>query len=137
MSELTNCPNCGSVFVKNAFRTVCQDCFKEEEKAYEMVYDYMRKRENRAATINQVVEATGVTEELIYKFIKAGRLKSTQFPNLGYPCDRCGRIIKTGKVCDPCQDELRRELNQIKADEERKKEQLRREKSATYFTAKK
>ncbi|MEH7342615.1 TIGR03826 family flagellar region protein [Bacillus sp. JJ1532] len=133
MAELMNCPKCDSIFVKNKFRDVCEKCWKEEEKAYETVYQFMRKRENRAATMNQVVEATGVEEELILKFIKAGRLQLTQFPNLGYPCDKCGAIIRTGKICDKCTEELRKDLQVHTTEEERRKDIERREKHATYF----
>ncbi|KAB2336782.1 hypothetical protein F7731_10545 [Cytobacillus depressus] len=133
MAELINCPNCSSIFVKNQFRNVCDQCWKEEEKCYETVYQYMRKRENRAATMNQVVEATEVEEELLLKFIKAGRFKLTQFPNLGYPCDKCGAIIREGKLCDKCTDELRKDLAEHNLEEERRKEIERREKQATYF----
>lgn len=134
MAELSNCPNCGEVFVKNQFRDICQKCFKEEEQAYEKVYQYIRKRENRAATMTQVEEATGVEEELILKFIKTGRLKLTQFPNLGYPCDKCGKIIQKGKLCDPCAEELRKQLELHSKEEERRKEIEKRDKSATYFS---
>lgn len=129
MDELSNCPKCGGLFVKNKFRDICQNCWKEEEEAYNAVYQFIRKRENRAATIHQVVDATGVDEDLILKFIKTGRLKLTQFPNLGYPCDRCGKIIQNGKICNSCAEKLRKELDIHTAEEERRK----KENHATYF----
>lgn len=110
MGELANCPKCGEIFVKTQFRDICQKCWKEEEIAFETVYQFIRKRENRAATIQQVVEATGVEEELIFKFIRTGRLILTQFTNLGYPCDKCGKLIREGKLCETCIEVLRKEL---------------------------
>src|SRR4051812_444551 len=107
MPDVINCPSCGNLMVRNKFRDVCGNCWKEEEKLYDIVYKFIRIRENRAATIPQVVEATGVEEEVLLKFIKMGRLKLTQFPNLGYPCDKCGTIIRTGKLCNSCAQELR------------------------------
>lgn len=135
MAELSNCPKCNGIFVKNKFREVCETCWKEEEKAYDTVYKFIRKRENRAATIIQVVEATGVEETLLLKFIKTGRLKVTQFPNLGYPCDKCGTIIREGKLCETCATELRKDLEVHRAEEERRKEIANREKHGTYFVA--
>ncbi|MFE8701672.1 TIGR03826 family flagellar region protein [Cytobacillus sp. FJAT-54145] len=134
MAELTNCPKCDSLFVKNQFRDVCEKCFKEEEKAFETVYQFIRKRENRTATMSQVEEATGVEEELILKFVKNGRLKLTQFPNLGYPCDKCGKVIQKGKLCNPCTEELRKQLDLLNQQEERENAIKKREKQATYFT---
>lgn len=133
MAELSNCPKCDAIFVKNQFREVCQDCWKEEEKAYETVYQFIRKRENRTATIIQVVEATGVEEDLILKFIRTGKLKLAQFPNLGYPCEKCGVSIREGKVCKSCAGELRKDLQQFTAEEERRREAAQREKQGTYF----
>ncbi|MBP2241975.1 flagellar operon protein (TIGR03826 family) [Cytobacillus eiseniae] len=133
MDQLSNCPNCNEIFLKTKFREICQNCWKEEEKAYETVYQFIRKRENRAATMDQVVNATNVDEELILKFIKSGRLKLTQFPNLGYPCDKCGHIIRTGKLCDSCTEILKKELDIHHMEEERRVEIERREKQRTYF----
>ncbi|MGG5255325.1 TIGR03826 family flagellar region protein [Neobacillus sp. SM06] len=135
MEELVNCPNCNEIFVKSKFRDVCPKCWKQEEEDYNTVYQFMRKRENRAATIEQVVRQTGVKEELVLKFIKKGRIQITHFPNLGYPCDRCGRIIRTGKLCENCTAELREDLQTFQSEEKRKLELLKREK-ATYYSAK-
>src|SRR5690606_39269557 len=98
MGELANCPNCGALFVKGV-RTVCNNCFKEEEEMFNKVYAYVRKKENRMATVTEVSEATGVEEKIIMKFVKEHRLHTVQFPNLSYNCDRCGNPIQEGKLC--------------------------------------
>ena len=135
MPDLVNCANCDSIMVANQFRDICQDCYKEEEKQFETVHKYMRKRENRAATMDQIVEATEVPEELLLKFIKNGRIQVKQFPNLGYPCDKCGSIIQTGKLCASCAAELRKEIA-IHENEEQRKEELRKQNQGTYFSKK-
>lgn len=133
MAELLNCPNCGSIFVKTNLRDVCEACYKEEEKAFETVYQFIRKRENRTATMLQVVEATEVEEELIIKFIKTGRLKLTQFPNLGYPCAKCGKLIREARLCSDCSVELQSQIKEHENEEDRKREIKEREKG-TYYT---
>jgi flagellar operon protein (TIGR03826 family) len=135
MEQLINCPNCNDIFVKNQFRDLCPKCWKREEDDFQTINQFMRKRENRAATIEQVVKYTGVDEELILKFIKKGRLQLTNFPNLGYPCDKCGRIIRTGKLCEKCSQGLREELNTFQAEEKRKQELQLRERK-TYYSSK-
>jgi flagellar operon protein (TIGR03826 family) len=131
--NLENCPNCGRLFVKNQFRDICDVCYREEEKEFEKVYAYIRKRENRMAKMQQVVEATGVEERLIIKFIKTGRLQLANFPNLGYPCDRCGSLIRDGKLCSACMQDLNKQIERMNQ-EERKKESNRHR--AIYYTKK-
>ncbi|GAA0484877.1 membrane protein [Salinibacillus aidingensis] len=131
MGELANCPNCGALFVKGA-RSVCDQCYKEEEAAFEKVYSYIRKKENRRATLSEVAEATGVEERLIMKFVKERRLHTSQFPNLAYDCERCGNPIQEGKICGNCRDELQRDLAREEAAESIK-EQQGKDKSRTYF----
>ncbi|MCG1021578.1 TIGR03826 family flagellar region protein [Sutcliffiella horikoshii] len=121
MSQLDNCPNCGEIYVKNAFREVCEACYKEEEVQYQTVYKYIRQRDNRMASLDQVVENTGVAESLILKFIRKGRIQLTQFPNLGYPCDRCGRMIREDKLCIGCKKDIQGQLSQLDREEERQR----------------
>lgn len=136
MPDLVNCPSCGSVMVRNKFRDICDGCYKEEEKMFDTVYKFMRRRENRAATIPQVIEGTGVSEDLLFKFIRAGRIQLANFPNFGYPCDKCGKIIRTGKICEDCSSGLRKELEIYQKEEERKEEIRKRENQRTYFANK-
>ncbi|WP_199426521.1 TIGR03826 family flagellar region protein [Thermaerobacillus caldiproteolyticus] len=130
--NLENCPNCGSLFVKSQFRDICESCYKEEEKQFEKVYQFLRKRENRMATMTQVVNGTGVKESLLIKFIRNGRLKLAQFPNLGYPCDRCGKIIREGKLCANCLKDLNQQIEKLQKEEMKKKRQA----STVYYVKK-
>lgn len=136
MPDLVNCSSCGKIMVRNQFRDICQECYNEEERQFDIVYKYMRKRQNRAATMNQVVEATGVSEELILKFIKSGRIQVTQFPNLGYPCEKCGKIIQKGKLCEACSTELKNDMLEYEKEQEFKEMVQSQEKERIYLSKK-
>ncbi|WP_066175611.1 TIGR03826 family flagellar region protein [Bacillus marinisedimentorum] len=133
MGELANCVQCGTLFVKS-YRDICPACKKEEDKKFETVYQFIRKRENRMATLAEVTESTGVEEKLILRFIKEGRLQLSKFPNLGYPCAKCGNTIREGKLCDDCKTSLRNDI--MNHSEEQKREEARKlkEKTATYYS---
>ncbi|MGP4073862.1 TIGR03826 family flagellar region protein [Piscibacillus sp. B03] len=109
MGELANCPQCGELFVKRAI-DVCQKCYQEEEKKFEKVYAFIRKKRNRTATMYEVSNETGVEESLITKWLKQKRIHPSQAPNFNYPCERCGNMISEGKLCSNCSDSLKRDL---------------------------
>ncbi|NNU93436.1 hypothetical protein ETC01_09355 [Geobacillus sp. NFOSA3] len=131
MGELTNCPRCGRLFVKHSIRDVCEQCYKEEEALFEKVYQFLRKRENRTATMAQVVEATGVSESLITKWIKIGRLQLVHFPNLGYPCESCGTMIREGQLCPKCRTRIQTQLKQLEEEKQRQRQRM-----VTYYVQK-
>jgi flagellar operon protein (TIGR03826 family) len=118
MAEVRNCPKCNEFFNYTGVREVCHKCAQSEEELYQIVYRFLRKRENRAATVERIVEATGAEEELLYKWVRKGRLQPAMFPNLGYPCDNCGHLTTTGKLCTKCQDELKADLRTFEAAKE-------------------
>ncbi|ENH98389.1 hypothetical protein J416_00339 [Gracilibacillus halophilus YIM-C55.5] len=137
MGELMNCARCDQLFVKTT-KPICQDCIKEEEEKFQIVYNFLRVRDNRKATIPEIVEATDVEEDLILQFVKENRLRPSKFPNLSYPCERCGEPIGSGKICENCSDELSSELHQQEEIEQVKKrnEDEERQRVRTYFTRK-
>lgn len=124
--EIMNCPNCGALFVKNPVRDVCENCYREEEKQFEKVYKFLRKKENRAATVQTISKYTGVKEELLYKWVKKGRLRPAQFPNLGYPCEKCGKIITQGKLCSDCVETIKKDLEIHELEQQNQDERMRR-----------
>ncbi|MFD4816391.1 TIGR03826 family flagellar region protein [Peribacillus butanolivorans] len=131
--DLFNCQNCNSLFVKTKFRDVCDACYKEEEAKFDEVYAYIRKKSNRTALMMQVVEATGVEEDLIIKFVKTGKLRISQFPNLGIPCEKCGTNIQSGRLCSKCSDSLRSELQTFEDEEKCLNKIQERNKKNTYY----
>jgi len=118
MAQVKPCPSCGELFNYTGIRDVCAKCAQTEEDLYQIVYRFLRKRENRAATAERIVEATGVDISLLYKWVRKGRLQPAMFPNLGYPCDNCGHVTTTGKLCQRCQDELKQDLRTFDAAKE-------------------
>lgn len=134
MGEIANCPKCDALFIQNQFRTVCEKCYKEEETAYEAVYKFLRKRENRKAQLDEVVEATNVPKELILKFIRLGRIQLINFPNLGYPCEKCGKVIREKRLCADCKDNIHKQIHQMEQEKiisERNKQTI---KTTTFYS---
>ncbi|PID21919.1 hypothetical protein CSV61_06790 [Sporosarcina sp. P3] len=135
MAEVRNCPTCGGMFNYTGLRDVCGTCAQAEEQMYETVYRFLRKRENRAANIDRIVEVTGVTSELLYRWVRKGRLQPALFPNLGYPCDKCGALTSTGKICAKCTEEIQSDLRTFDAAEELR-EAIKAQERGTYYTQK-
>lgn len=131
MAEVRQCPRCHALFNYNGLRDICATCAQKEEKLYDEVYRFLRRRENRAATVEQIEEQLGVDRQMLYDWVRKGRLQTAQFPGLGYPCDRCGALTQSGKVCEDCQKELENDLTRIQTIEE-VRESLRESEHATY-----
>ena len=103
---LTNCKECGKLYVQNP-AGICPDCYQILEEQEGKVAAYLR--DNQRASIGEVHEATGVPEKVILKMIKKGRIVGDI--RLEYPCETCGKPISEGRVCADCG---RRVLSQIK-----------------------
>ncbi|MFT8391448.1 MAG: TIGR03826 family flagellar region protein [Sporolactobacillus sp.] len=117
MAELANCTGCGKVFVRVA-SPFCPDCLKEQDRLFDLVYKYITAKAHRMAGVQEVHEETGVSLELIYQWIREGRLKTSLFPNLGYPCKSCGRLIQSGVVCADCRTTIESEITRAAAEKE-------------------
>lgn len=106
--NLGNCPRCGRLFANN-FRDICPACIKNIEQEYERCLEYLRSE--KTATIQEVSEATEVSIRQITKFIREGRISIANNPNMMYPCEVCGVLIREGNMCDSCRGRLARDLS--------------------------
>ncbi|RAP73940.1 TIGR03826 family flagellar region protein [Paenibacillus montanisoli] len=105
--NLGNCPRCGKLFAKN-FRDVCPACIKEIDNEYTLCSDYLRK--HKGAIITELSDATGVSIKQITKFIREGRISLVGAPNLMYPCEMCGILIRDNTKCESCRAKLLKEI---------------------------
>ncbi|WP_096437079.1 TIGR03826 family flagellar region protein [Alteribacter populi] len=133
MAELSNCPRCDALFVKS-LNNVCQKCYREVEEMFETVYTYIRKKENRKASLQEVHVATGVDEEQIVRFIKEGRLHLAQFPNLTYPCEKCSNPIREGRICNPCLTGIQSDLKQAESEKQLADRREKESRKVTYHS---
>lgn len=136
MAELRDCPVCGEFFNYTGVREVCAQCAMDEEKLYEEVYRFLRRRENRTATVERIVEETGVAESLLYKWVRKGRLQPAMFPNIGYPCESCGRLTTKGRLCEICTAKIKGDLKNFEAAKEFRESIVEKER-ATYLSERK
>jgi len=87
---------------------LCQPCIKELEHDYEICVDYLR--ENKGTNIQELSDATGISIKEITRFIREGRISIANAPNMMYPCEVCGTLIRDGHMCDSCRTRLRKDL---------------------------
>ncbi|NMO96611.1 flagellar protein [Paenibacillus lemnae] len=108
-----NCPRCGKLYALN-LRDMCINCQKEIEQEYERCVEYLRKE--RGATIHEVSEATGVSIQQITRFVREGRISTVEAPNMNYPCEVCGILIRESNMCESCRSRLTKEIRQVVTD---------------------
>lgn len=111
LDQLDNCRLCGSLFLKN-YADYCIDCSKEVEEEYNSIAEFLKKEQNRNVTLEDVSEGTGVSLKQIADFIRDGRIYAEDFPNIGYPCVHCSKLIKKQLLCADCFDRFSTDLNQ-------------------------
>lgn len=129
INNLDNCPRCGKIYVKN-FKDICPNCMKEIDTMYEKCLKYLR--EHRSCTIQELSDETKVSVNQITKFIREGRISIKNSPNMGYPCDSCGTIIRENQLCDPCRKRLTTDATNAAHDEKIRHEKEERDRKAAF-----
>lgn len=109
-NRLENCRICGKLFL-NDHTDYCLDCYKEVEQEFKCVVEFLINEKNRYATIEEVSNFTDVSLKQIAAFMRDGRIYADDYPNLGYPCAHCGKLIKRQVLCDDCFDQFSSEVN--------------------------
>lgn len=120
--NVDNCPRCGRLYVKNLMN-LCQPCIKDLEHEYEICVEYLRK--NRGTTIQELSDVTEISIKEITRFIREGRISIANAPNMMYPCEVCGTLIREGHMCDSCRNRLTKDLTNAARENEDKKETKR------------
>lgn len=94
-----NCPRCGKIFVKIS-SPICDKCVKEEEEIFEKVRTYVRENPNQS--IQEICEACEVTTKRVLTYLRDGRLEASQGLQSESSCSKCGKPIRSGRMCESC-----------------------------------
>lgn len=132
--KLGNCKRCGKLYLR--MRDFCDDCYQKQEDDFLKVAEYLR--DHPGIIIQELSEETQVSILQIRQFILEGRILVGNFPNLSYPCENCGTMIRTGKTCDICNDTLQQlSMQNLQEEKEfRQKVSEHHEKRNAYITHK-
>jgi flagellar operon protein (TIGR03826 family) len=105
MPEMRNCIRCKRIFLRST-SPVCPACVQKEEDDFILVRDYIR--EHPHCGLQKVEEETGVTMEMLLKFLREDRLQLSSESGMkgALKCQKCGEAIDVGKYCDRCTNEL-------------------------------
>ena len=106
--EVRNCKGCGKIFNYIGGMPMCEACKKELEDKFQQVKAYIY--DNRDADINQVAEDNDVSVQQIRQWVREERLEFSENSRVGLACEKCGRMIRSGRYCKPCKDKLANDL---------------------------
>lgn len=103
MATLKNCVRCGKMFNAEGAEELCSDCVVEESKELRKVTEFLKK--NPMASVMNVHEQTGISQQAIFRFVRNGSLKMRAQAH-EFKCRLCGKNIKRGILCDDCRNKV-------------------------------
>ena len=109
--KIKNCPVCGKLYSEIG-RKMCPDCYEKQLDKETEVVNYVR--DHKGAKIPEIIEATGAHESMIKRLIREGRFEQIGI-KMTYPCEKCGEPIIMGKLCQNCQDKIKKDLQNTQA----------------------
>lgn len=89
-----------------------------EEDIFSDLLTFLLRKNNRVLSNDEIVAKTGVSHEMLYKWVKTGKLKQSIFPNVGAPCEKCGKATARTKICVSCSTTIINTLKQEEKDRE-------------------
>ncbi len=109
--NVRNCRKCGRLFNYIAGYQMCPACKEGLEAKFQEVKEYVR--DHRGAGINEVAEACDVEPAMIRQWLREERLELAEDSGIMLACDACGALIRSGKYCQACKNNLANGFNSI------------------------
>lgn len=102
--EVRTCKSCKRIFNYITGPNICQACKEKLEEKFQEVKQYVE--EHPTEGITQVAEANEVTAKQIQRWIREERLAFSEESGIGIECESCGKMIRSGRLCEKCKDTL-------------------------------
>lgn len=120
--RVAHCPGCGNVFQKNA-RNLCLSCASVVDEQMLSIERFLLR--NRLATTEQTAEATSLPPQQIRSWIRQGRIRIYEYPNLSDQCDLCSTSIRSGNLCYSCTNKIKDDISTTFERERAMRERMR------------
>jgi predicted amidophosphoribosyltransferase len=136
LQDVINCKRCGKMF-KKTISSYCPVCITTFDAEFKRCRDFLRKRENKTSTIDEMSAQTQVDVDYIIMFIREGRFSSDLLPaDLTIPCRQCGRMMKPEKdaICEVCKMNNRKTIRLAEEQAALKKQLSEKAKSSAFFS---
>lgn len=99
--NMEKCPECGGhVVYKYSGIYECEECHKEIYDDFGKVKKYIE--EHGPSPANVIADETGVSMNVINKFLRRGRVEIPEGSGFYITCEICGAPIRFGRVCMEC-----------------------------------
>ena len=110
--EVRNCRGCGRLFnYIQGGSFLCQACLDELEEKFQVAKDFIR--ENKSASIHEVAEKADVSVKQIEKWVREERLIFAEDSPVGISCEKCGKMIRSGRFCESCKSSMANNLSEV------------------------
>lgn len=105
------CKECGGVMVfKGVGEYHCEDCKAVDYDDYGKVRLYIEG--HPGATAAQVEDSTGVSQKIIRRLLKEGRIEVAEGSKSFLRCEVCGKSIRSGQFCPECEKKVHNRLEE-------------------------
>lgn len=103
------CKECGGVMVYEGVGEYrCEDCSYLDYDDYGKVRLFIEK--HRGATAVEIESYTGVSQRIIRKLLRDGRIEIAENSKTFLRCERCGKNIRSGQYCHECEMNMHRNM---------------------------
>ncbi len=109
--EVRTCRQCKRLFNYLTGPNICQSCKEKLEEKFQEVKLYVE--EHPTENITQVAAANDVTAKQIQHWIREERLAFSDKSGVGLDCESCGVMIRSGRLCQKCKDNLMGKLDDM------------------------
>lgn len=109
--EVRTCAQCKRLFNYLTGVPLCPGCKENLETKFIDVKEYVRNHPHEGIT--EVAEANEVSSSQIRRWIREERLAFSEESGVGLDCEKCGKMIKTGRFCEECKEKVVGNLNGV------------------------
>lgn len=109
--NVVNCRKCGKLFNYVTGPYICPMCREKTEKKFQEVKKYIQT--HPGCSMQMVCEDCEVDPGQIQTWIRQERLQFADDSPIKVSCEKCGRMIGSGRFCEKCKSEMSRKLNSM------------------------